>query len=422
MGEYEGTSTTACFMIVPENNSGTWGDLTWYIIYSDSYTGTLFIKPTKPGSSVAMQTAGSNEGYPWYNYKNIIESIVIGEGVTSIASNAFAGTFYQDQCYSKVNSISLPSTLESIGDNAFSYCTALTIDLDNDLPSGVTIGTSAFNQVGTIIGSLSNTGNNNGVINILSTATTTQVTLAGRILYKDGKWNTLCLPFGVKDGDPDDGITFSNTPLEGATVMELDVDGYYDAQNTRYDDAAEGRKRTGLDGSTLNVYFKETKIIEPGNPYLIKWNNDGTTLTETDLKFSNSEKVYTETYYITSEDKLFSFRGTYEQIQFEDGKVDKSILFLGDDSNNNVLYYPNGSKVTTIGAQHAYFKLETQNTVRDFNLFFDNNDEASGITTLTAESTSQENSAWYDLNGRRINALPTAKGIYIHNGRKVIVK
>jgi hypothetical protein len=40
------------------------------------------------------------------------------------------------------------------------------------------------------------------------------VTLGDRILYKDGTWNTLCLPFDVYD--------FTGTPLEGAEVRSLD--------------------------------------------------------------------------------------------------------------------------------------------------------------------------------------------------------
>ena len=30
--------------------------------------------------------------------------------------------------------------------------------------------------------------------------------------------------------------------------------------------------------------------------------------------------------------------------------------------------------------------------------------------------------SWYDLNGRRLNAAPTTKGVYIVNGRKVVIK
>ena len=29
---------------------------------------------------------------------------------------------------------------------------------------------------------------------------------------------------------------------------------------------------------------------------------------------------------------------------------------------------------------------------------------------------------WYDLNGRKLNGMPTKKGMYIMNGKKVVVK
>jgi hypothetical protein len=30
--------------------------------------------------------------------------------------------------------------------------------------------------------------------------------------------------------------------------------------------------------------------------------------------------------------------------------------------------------------------------------------------------------AWYDLNGRKLQSIPTKKGLYIMNGKKVVVK
>ena len=39
----------------------------------------------------------------------------------------------------------------------------------------------------------------------------------------------------------------------------------------------------------------------------------------------------------------------------------------------------------------------------------------TNITNLT-------NDAWYDLNGRKLNAKPTTKGVYIQNGKKVVIK
>ena len=44
----------------------------------------------------------------------------------------------------------------------------------------------------------------------------------------------------------------------------------------------------------------------------------------------------------------------------------------------------------------------------------------SGIETV--RSTSQQDGIWYTLDGRRLNGKPAARGLYIHNGKKIIVK
>lgn len=44
----------------------------------------------------------------------------------------------------------------------------------------------------------------------------------------------------------------------------------------------------------------------------------------------------------------------------------------------------------------------------------------SGIETI--RSTSQQDGIWYTLDGRRLNGKPAARGLYIHNGKKIIVK
>ncbi len=39
---------------------------------------------------------------------------------------------------------------------------------------------------------------------------------------------------------------------------------------------------------------------------------------------------------------------------------------------------------------------------------------------VVSDSSAEGN--WYDLNGRKLSAKPTAKGLYIHNGKKKVVK
>ena len=46
--------------------------------------------------------------------------------------------------------------------------------------------------------------------------------------------------------------------------------------------------------------------------------------------------------------------------------------------------------------------------------------EATGIGVI--DNGQRTSGDWYDLNGRKLNGMPTKKGVYINNGRKVVVK
>ena len=47
-------------------------------------------------------------------------------------------------------------------------------------------------------------------------------------------------------------------------------------------------------------------------------------------------------------------------------------------------------------------------------------DDATGISTIE-DRQQKADDVWYDLNGRRVNA-PMTKGIYVKNGRKMVIK
>ena len=70
------------------------------------------------------------------------------------------------------------------------------------------------------------------------------VTLQSRTLYRDGDWNTLCLPFSLDN--------IYGTCLQGATVKTLESTGFSDG--------------------TLTMNFTENvNGIEAGKPYIVKW-------------------------------------------------------------------------------------------------------------------------------------------------------
>ena len=247
---------------------------------------------------------------------------------------------------------------------------------------------------------------NSAQINALGGLQTTAI-LQGRKLWKDGAWNTLCLPFSV---------TIAGSVLDGTGVV------------------ARTLTEASIEGTTLNLTFGDAvTTLTAGVPYIIKWTKDdehptiddpvfsGVTIDATDNSFDNQ----------VSGDERVRFLGTYKSTTFTD--EDKSILFLGAE---NALYYPQpdidtenpaNSKYPTIGAQRAYFKIGEDDAPQQarrltaFNIDF--GDEQTGIVSVSKDSGSEGMAgAWFSLDGVRIDGKPTRKGLYIHNGRKEVVK
>lgn len=49
-------------------------------------------------------------------------------------------------------------------------------------------------------------------------------------------------------------------------------------------------------------------------------------------------------------------------------------------------------------------------------------DDATAVEKLKNSRIEELNGNWYDLNGRKLDKMPTKKGVYLFNGRKVVVK
>ena len=75
----------------------------------------------------------------------------------------------------------------------------------------------------------------------------------------------------------------------------------------------------------------------------------------------------------------------------------------------------------TIAAHKCWLQFPKQQTQgsRSLTIVFEGNG-TTGIADNKRESTT--NNRYYDLNGRQLNAAPTQKGVYILNGKKVVVR
>ena len=223
---------------------------------------------------------------------------------------------------------------------------------------------------------------------------TLNVKLSGRTLYKDGEWNTLCLPFDV---------TIADSPLAGADVRTLS-------------------SASLTDGKMALSFTAEGAVskLEAGKPYIIKWEKSNNDLVEP--TFTNVTLKSDAAGAVTI-DGLIRFTGCYAPVPFPAGDTQK--LFL---STGNLLYTP--STNLTLNAFRAYFELlgnlhvggqnpTGSNAIIGFELNFDGGNSNSAIKTLTLGNRDR---AWYTLDGTRLSGKPTAKGVYINNSKKVVIK
>ena len=220
----------------------------------------------------------------------------------------------------------------------------------------------------------------------------TSIDLVGRTFYKDGHWNTLCLPFNYT----------RTQSLEGAIIRPLNS--------------------ASISGTTLTLNFGEPVTeMEAGVPYIVKWVvAEPSTITDPSIygiKVSKDMQPYDNK---ESGANRVRFIGTYDAIDFD--ATDQSILFLGADDN---LYYP--EKGAHIGAFRAYFKIgeddqpAASRRITDFNIEFEE-DETTEVESVESLELRVESEGWWTISGVKLEGKPTEKGVYIHNGKKVVIK
>ena len=107
----------------------------------------------------------------------------------------------------------------------------------------------------------------------------------------------------------------------------------------------------------------------------------------------------------------FAFTGTY--VQGELIQVGDYYLGSGDT-------FKKSSKVRTTKGFRAFFH-PLNNEVKASAVTFEFEGEATAIDAFDGEEVNTLAGEWYTLAGQRISA-PQAKGLYIKNGKKVMIK
>ena len=123
-----------------------------------------------------------------------------------------------------------------------------------------------------------------------------------------------------------------------------------------------------------------------------------------------------------------------QEIEATDGNVKfigtYSPFNIDDNNKNSILYIASGNRIgysatnRTLKSCRAYFLVKPNGDApgaRMINLDFGNG-ETTSIELVTIDENRTAVKGIYTLDGRKLNSLPSSKGVYIVNGTKVVVK
>ena len=213
-----------------------------------------------------------------------------------------------------------------------------------------------------------------------------------RTFHRDGKWNTLCLPFSVTA----EQMTNWEHPFYNTTIMKLEGSASY----------------LNADG-TLDVTFVKTDNIEAGKPYIIKWNG-GDDIVDPVFKsvlITCSEPTAVEFSNFTTSSKC-KFVGQFSPFYVTDENINEIVQLTPDIEP----FY--SESIETLSSSLAHFEIPAIDgapAITGYNICLV--DDPTGIASPLVET--EEGAAIYNLAGQRLSK--PQKGINIKDGKKVIL-
>lgn len=169
--------------------------------------------------------------------------------------------------------------------------------------------------------------------------------------------------------------------------------------------------------SKLELIYSNGQLVETKD-YRYAGQNKGqdvfNLLTYTLHTYNDKNQMVEEKLILCRDGKEIDYRTT--TYEYDDhGNVTKEVVenYMGDLSTTNYTntYDENGNlkKVRTTAAGASATN----------ELYFWSKFPSSGINGVKVKKVLSD---WYDLNGKRLNGKPTTKGVFIQNGKKVMVK
>ena len=273
------------------------------------------------------------------------------------------GAFAFDSSFN-LTSVTIPNTVTTIGDFAFSGCTGLTT---MSIPSSVTyIGDEAF-----------------GYCSGLTTVTLNSYPYIGWYAFDKDDYGAI----------PAVTMNLTANAAGGAYWMTFYNDNYsFEADPNTQVFKAE------LSGTTITLHEVTDKIVNKWEGVILK---------------SSGNPVMTLTTSASGDSQANSLEGVSDP----EGEDNDGCFYVLNNGSKGVGFYKLKATTTKLGYGKAYLWYDSSSAPS----FLGFGDDATSIKSLTPDpSPNGEGSEYYDLQGRRV-AQP-AKGLYIVNGKKVVIK
>ena len=407
--------------------------------------------------------------YAFYSC-NKITSLTIGSDVTSIGANAFDGC-------SSLSSIHIPASVTSIGEDVFANCTnvpAITV------AAGNTVYDSRDN-----CNAIIETNTNKLILGCINTTIPATVTEIGKKAFESCDKTAITIPYGVtiigKHAFANASLTSVTIP---ASVTSIGNDAFVECIDLasvtiyapRLTENGENAFKNNADGrkiyvfndcvetykSEWNIYanaieaipalavhdaggelgswctyyngLADATVADGTTVYTAKRNNEGgVTLTATGSRIiKRGEAVLLKSAAnVVLSWAASSGDGVYDGNELQGVDVETP-------QNANTTYYvlskvngvfgfyklarENGnSEPIKLGANKAYLAVANAHDAPEFIGFGEN---TTAINEHEFNESHELSGAIYDLQGRKIanGQKPTAKGLYIVNGKKIVIK
>ena len=167
--------------------------------------------------------------------------------------------------------------------------------------------------------------------------------------------------------------------------------------------------------------------IEAYRPFLIKiadapglTENDGDVNMNTNVEFTH---VTIAAYnaeanpYFSQEVGDYYFNGTMKR-----EAISSVFWTTGNKMADDAFEFDKFGKDSNLNALRAYIVGKTSTTSAPMITIEEADGSTTAINCINADGEAIEANGWYTLNGVKLQGVPTEKGIYIHNGKKLVVK